>query len=223
VLISQNKAMQAQRGSARTMLGIKPGGMALNALLFHALWVVCVVATESQTLLALGIVIVLHQLFFVSMKREWLLIALVSIIGISLDNLILNTQIIQFNTGTSEAPVHFIGRIPLWLACLWVGFSMTLMHGFYWLATKPFLSAALGLLVVPVTYYTGARLSDAVIVGPTWHYLLREGLLWAAVLPLSMQLATLIELSNSPASFKAIGIQRLQLLRSTLTKKRASS
>jgi hypothetical protein len=42
-------------------------------------------------------------------------------------------------------------------------------------------------------------------------------------LPLSMQLAKLIELSNSPASFKAIGIQRLQLLRSTLTKKRASS
>ena len=180
----------------------KAGPLWMNALLFHGFWLVCVLGNEWQAVIALFAWGVIHHRYFIFARREWIVIAVVSVSGIALDNAILGPRLIQFDPGQIDNPRHFVGRIPLWLALLWVGFSMTLMHCFYWLSKKLALAALLGFFVVPLSYYTGAQLSDATIADPTWRYFLSEGLLWAILLPAGLQLAKVLDNAHHWARLK---------------------
>lgn len=195
----------------RARKGKKAGPLWLNALLFHGFWLVCVLGSEWLSVIALFVWGFIHHRYFIFAKREWVVIAMVSASGIALDNAILGPALIHFNPGQIDNPLHFIGRIPFWLALLWVGFSMTIMHCFYWLADRLALASILGLLVVPVSYYTGAQLSDATIVTPSWRYVLSEGILWAILLPAGLQFAKIIDNEHHWAMLKKhFPLSRLQ-------------
>ena len=71
---------------------------------------------------------------------------------------------------------------PLWMFCLWLAFSATVMHSLRWLQNHIYLSAILGLSVVPISYYLGAKISGSSISSPVYLSLLAEGVVWSIIL-----------------------------------------
>lgn len=77
------------------------------------------------------------------------------------------------------------GVAPVWIASLWVGFTLTLNHSMARLRQLPWAAAALGLVGGPLAYWTAAGAFEAVSFGASPAVVLAAlAVGWAAVLPL---------------------------------------
>lgn len=95
-----------------------------------------------------------------------------------------NTGMITFNAKDPE---------PLWLACLWLGFSTLLFHGLQWLRKLPLpIIALLGAILGPTTYWTGALLSNNTLPSGLTAFIISYATAWAILLPLFTQLPRLL-------------------------------
>ncbi len=168
----------------------KPWRLWLNGLLFHVVWLLCVTSSELLAVMGMVVFVILHHRTAISSNNEWVFVAVLATLGILADSTIASLNLITYATSQPDSTVHFIGHIPLWLAILWVAFSMTLHHSFFALARYPLLSVACGLFLAPLSYYSGALLSGATINVPLWRFLAVEGLLWATLLPVALNVAT---------------------------------
>jgi hypothetical protein len=89
---------------------------------------------------------------------------------------------------------------PLWFTALWVNFACVWPLSFAWLASRPTLAAALGLLAGPASYYGGAALGSMELGQPIERSLPLIGLAWAASMAVWCRVATRINLfDSSPA------------------------
>ena len=151
----------------------------INAIVFQLGWFGCILGGDSLALPLLFVLLIFHYAFMVSQSAEWLLIAVVTLLGFIVDSFLTFFNVFQFSSVS-------LGPIPIWLICLWCVFSTSLCHSLSWLRDKLILASLLGSIFGPISYLAGSKMADVVIVEPTIHSLLLIGLCWAILFPLMM-------------------------------------
>ena len=159
----------------------------LNAFGFQTAWWACIAGVGHGLeipALVYGLVLAsLHVAFATKPWQEVQLAAIALALGIAIDTLLQATSVIQFY-GWSLA---FLS--PFWLWLLWVLFAMTLNTSLALLQTKPlWLSALLGLVFGPLTYYAGAQLGAASFESSLIH-IGALALSWMVALPFLVYMA----------------------------------
>lgn len=119
--------------------------------------------------------LLIHASGFVTLRREWLLIACVSGMGCSIDSLLFYSGVLLNDDGSM--------LMPLWLACVWVMFSMTLCHLFSWLHNRLLLAACLGAVSGPLSYLGGSHWAPVSFAEPLWLSLAVMSCIWLLLFP----------------------------------------
>ncbi len=151
----------------------------INFSLFQAGWFICVLTGDIAAAIFTCIAVALHRLIFQPTICEWRLIAIFSTCGICWDSLLVYFEIIQ-------TPSRIF---PLWLACLWILFSTTLLHGFTFLHNRLWLASILAAVLAPLTYLAGTKLTTVSIAEPYHHALLFMACGWSLLFPAGLYAA----------------------------------
>ena len=158
-----------------------------NALWFQGLWFCAVLGRDW--LLPLTVVLLALHLFLVGDKRRELRrFACVGGLGIAVDAVLSGAGIYQFAGGV---------LVPVWLVCLWLGFSAALSRSLVYFSDKLPLAAVAGGLVFPVNYWAGERLGAVEFSLRLPATLLIIALTWAVMLPLLYRLSAVISATGS--------------------------
>jgi hypothetical protein len=157
----------------------------LNGILFNVSWF-CIVASESAVLAPL--VAALHLIVHFSLVGRGLpevgLVAVVTVIGVVLDNLLFRAGV--FNVGGAYASP------PLWITSLWPVLATTLMHAFRTLQSRPVLAILFGAVGGALSYTAGTSLTAVRFFDPVLGPLVL-GALWAMLFPLLLAMAAYTE------------------------------
>ena len=153
-------------------------GKIVNALLFQAGWLGCVLGGNVAAVAALLVILLVHTLFFVNTQREWLVVIAFSLSGIMVDSLLVYTGIFQTTSVFA----------PLWLMCLWIILSITLCHSLSWLQHRLLLASVISAVAGPFSYWAGSRFVE-ISLQPLPEALFILAAIWAVLLPAGLLLA----------------------------------
>ncbi|MBA6256399.1 MULTISPECIES: DUF2878 domain-containing protein [unclassified Colwellia] len=121
--------------------------MLINLIGFNVSWFGLVY--WGNNFIPVAFLLLLAHLFFQSKNyKEFLLIVVVSVIGISVDSLLQQLALFIF-----LEPSH----IPFWLMMLWASFAATICHSLNFLASSKMLQLAVGGLISPLSYIAGYK------------------------------------------------------------------
>ena len=148
----------------------------INAGLFQLGWFACVLGGNSLWLLLAGGALLAHLLWISRSLAQVRLIAVVCVLGSTVDGLLLNAGVFAFK----QAGV----LIPFWLVLLWALLAITLNHCLAWTAKPLWRAILLGAIGGPLSYYAGQRLGAVQFPMGLWPTLLGLSLLWAGLFPL---------------------------------------
>ena len=148
----------------------------INAGLFQLGWFACVLGGNSLWLLLAGGALLAHLLWVSRSLAQVRLIAVVCVLGSTVDNLLLNAGVFAF-----KQPGVLI---PFWLVLLWALLAITLNHCLAWTAKPLWRAILLGAIGGPLSYYAGQRLGAVQFPLGLWPTLLGLSLLWAGLFPL---------------------------------------
>ncbi|UXL37868.1 MULTISPECIES: DUF2878 domain-containing protein [Pseudomonas] len=148
----------------------------INAGLFQLGWFACVLGGNSLWLLLAGGALLAHLLWISRSLAQVRLIAVVCVLGSTVDGLLLNAGVFAFK----QAGV----LIPFWLVLLWALLAITLNHCLAWTAKPLWRAILLGAIGGPLSYYAGQRLGAVQFPLGLWPTLLGLSLLWAGLFPL---------------------------------------
>ncbi len=146
--------------------------MLLNAALFQAGWLLCVLERGPLALIATALILAVHGRWVCQNPREWWLILGLGAFGTALDFLLLQAGVFRFEG--HDFP-------PFWLTAMWLLFASTLNHSLRWLQARWWLAALCGAIAAPLSYMAGARLGALEIDTARLPLL---ALAWALLLPL---------------------------------------
>ena len=124
----------------------------LNVAIYQLVWFVAVMGGESLVWLALVLILV-HFVLTPLPKTDFVLVALVLIIGMLVDGTLRQTGFFIF------AEDRF--PIPLWLGCVWIALATLFNHSLHWLKERLVLAGLLGVFGGPIAYLAGGRLGAA--------------------------------------------------------------
>ncbi|MDP4788886.1 MAG: DUF2878 domain-containing protein [Haliea sp.] len=144
-----------------------------NALWFQGTWFCAVLGQNELLAVTLGL-IGLHFALVPKRLRELRQLALLGGIGMAIDAGLSALGVFQFTGGV---------LLPLWLCGLWLAFATTLGRSLAFFASRPWLAALAGGLVLPFNYYAGSRLGAVEFGWPLWQSLLIMAVIWAVMLP----------------------------------------
>ncbi|MFH6565319.1 DUF2878 domain-containing protein [Pseudomonas kulmbachensis] len=148
----------------------------INAGLFQLGWFACVLGGNSLWLLLAGGALLAHLLWISRSLAQVRLIAVVCVLGSTVDSLLLNAGVFAF-----KQPGVLI---PFWLVLLWALLAITLNHCLAWTAKPLWRAILLGAIGGPLSYYAGQRLGAVQFPMGLWPTLLGLSLLWAGLFPL---------------------------------------
>ena len=158
-----------------------------NAIWFQGLWFCAVLGRDWLLPLAV-VLLAVHLVLVGDKRRELMRFACVGGLGIAVDAVLSGTGIYHFAGGV---------LIPVWLVCLWLGFSAALSRSLIYLSDKLLLAAVAGGLVFPVNYWAGERLGAVEFGLRLPSTLLIIALTWAVMLPLLYRLSAVISVTGS--------------------------
>ena len=148
----------------------------INAGVFQHGWFACVLGGNSLWLLLAGGALLAHLLWISRSLAQVRLIAVVCVLGSTVDSLLLNAGVFAF-----KQPGVLI---PFWLVLLWALLAITLNHCLAWTAKPLWRAILLGAIGGPLSYYAGQRLGAVQFPMGLWPTLLGLSLLWAGLFPL---------------------------------------
>lgn len=148
-----------------------------NALGFQLSWLICVQGHSAYALAAALLFVGLNQwLLRLTHSAMAVKLFVFSIIGYLGDGLLADL----FNVTYYQ---HLGVFAPLWLLALWIAFAMTLNDSMKWIFSSAYITAAVGLLLVPLSYIAGITLSGSYFNDANHlEFLAAEGVWWAAIL-----------------------------------------
>jgi hypothetical protein len=154
----------------------------LNALGFQAGWWACIASVarglEVEAIVFCLFLIGIHLRFSKSPQLEAKIGLVALLLGILLDSGLQYFSIIDFY-GWALGPLS-----PFWIWTLWVMFALTLNSSLAFLKKQSLIiSACLGLVFGPMTYFAGAKLGAADLDASISH-LLSLGVAWMLAMPL---------------------------------------
>ena len=158
-----------------------------NALWFQGLWFTTVLGREGLLPLAAAL-LALHLVLVGDKRRELMRFAGVGALGIAVDAVLSGAGIYQFAGGV---------LVPMWLVCLWLGFSAALARSLAYLSDKLLWAAGAGAVVFPLNYWAGERLGAVEFGLPLPATLVIVGLTWAVMLPVLYLLSSAIATAGS--------------------------
>ncbi len=162
--------------------------LALNIAVFYAGWfgsVMAAAAGRDWLALAAALAVVLVHLVVTPRPfAELKLIIAAAVIG-----LVAEGMLITFGFASYTMPNSFAVLPPLWLVAIWMAFATTMNVSLGWLKNHVPLSAVLGFLMAPPSYFAGQKLGGIVLAEPHVISLAAIGLVWAGAFPLLVVLA----------------------------------
>ena len=164
-------------------------GKVINFVLFQVCWIACVwgaaVGAWWLGVVAVTIFASLELARSPARGRELLLIAVLAVIGFTIDTGYVVSGLLEY-----ASPVPSAAVAPAWIVALWVSFGLTLNRSLAWLAGRHWLSAICGLVGGPLAYWIAIDTWGAgVFLAPRWQALMVIGVAWALATPLLVDLA----------------------------------
>ena len=156
----------------------------LNIILFQLGWFVCIWGGNAYAIAYTTAALLIHHFFVIQHERvrEWAFINVVTVTGALWD------AVVVFGSWINYTKTDILG-IPVWLVCLWMLFATTLRHSLVWLQRNTILTALLGLIFGPLSYWAGTQWGGAHMSEPTTTALLVIGLGWFFLLPCYAKIA----------------------------------
>jgi hypothetical protein len=163
--------------------GLRAGLVAF--VIFEAAWVACVVGAArgwaGTGVAVVAVVVLLHLAVTARRRLELALIAAAVAVGLVWDSLLIQAGWVHY---ASPGPVPEIA--PTWILALWALLAITLSGPLQTLQRRPLVSALLGAVGGPLSYW-GAQRLGACVLSPQALPVLALG--WAVLLPSLLALA----------------------------------
>lgn len=159
----------------------------INALVFQAGWLCCVLAGANHlpwlgTLTAL-LIVACHVTHAKDARKELSLILIAGGIGVAWDSLLVYAGWLQYPSG-----ILIEGTAPHWIVAMWLLFATTLNVSLKWLKQRLLLAGVLGAISGPAAYLAGWKLGGVQMPDPV----IAMGVLgfgWALFMPLLVTLS----------------------------------
>lgn len=146
----------------------------INAVLFQALWLSCVIGAGAlglHWLAILAFALLSAALFWSPARGSDLTVAATALVaGLAADNLWAHLGILDFSN-TSLA--------PYWIGLLWFGMGLTINHSLSWFRDRRYLGPLIVGCFAPVTYFSGERFGAVTV--PAIEPMLLISLSWVAI------------------------------------------
>jgi hypothetical protein len=176
----------------------------INALLFQAGWLCCVLAGANHlpwlgTLTAL-LIVGWHLGNATDARKELTLILIAGAIGALWDSALVYAGWLVYPSGTLLE-----GTAPHWIVAMWLLFATTLNVSLRWLKQRMLPAAVLGAIAGPAAYYAGYKLGGVQIpdIGTAMSSL---ALGWALFMPLLLVLSNRLDgMKPAPAQAEPAG------------------
>jgi len=159
----------------------------VNFILYEIGWFACVIGAAKQ-MPWLGVVVMLaivawHLLQAKQPKREWALLLIVLVIGGTFDQILLNHQLISY-----ESHGWMTNIVPVWILALWAEFVTILNVSLRWMHGRWLLAVLFGAIGGPLAYMGAAKLGAVTLnLMPASYIALSLG--WAILTPLMLRLS----------------------------------
>ncbi|QPG04380.1 DUF2878 domain-containing protein [Salinimonas marina] len=163
----------------------------VNFVWFQSIWVLAIF-TQYQFWWALAVLLVVFFLMTSQPRLDAVCMLLVVALGTLVDSALTLTGMFAFS-----GPVYGV-PIPLWLVALWAGFSLTLGHSLNYLQGRPGISALLGVIFGPLSYWAGARFGAVDFPNSLIFTLIILAVVWGLLFPLCMYVYKICQTRLSP-------------------------
>ena len=163
----------------------------INFIWFQCIWGLAIF-TQYQFWWAIAGLLVGFFLVCRQPRLDATCMVIIVVVGTAVDSILTLTGIFAFS-----GPVYAV-PIPLWLIGLWAGFSLTLGHSLNYLQGRPGLSALLGVIFGPLSYWAGARFGAVDFPNSVVFTLIVLALIWGVLFPLCMYVCKLCQTRLSP-------------------------
>ena len=178
-------------GTTASALGPAPAptltALIVNFILFQLAWFACVVAAARGSswlgVLVALVVAAVHVMRSRRPRAEIQLLVLTTGIGVAWESAVLSTGWIHY---AGSWPATWLA--PDWIIAMWTLFGTLLNVSLRWLRGRWLLAVVFGLVGGPLAYYGGVKLGAVFLLQPTYALLL-QGLGWAVLTPLLVQVA----------------------------------
>lgn len=152
----------------------------INAIVAQTAWWICVLAAKSSPLViplaATLFVIAVHFAWIATnWRRDLTILIIFTIYGSALDSILIQQGIYILPDGGQWAPI--------WLISLWSIYATNLEYSLKWVASRPWLGAALGAFFGPVSYAAGSTFGILILREPKWQSIAVSSVMWALSTP----------------------------------------
>ncbi len=161
-------------GRSLVNVSMSPGRFRLvNFAVFQSIWFIAIFYQQAGAPLCV-LLLLLHFLLSPTPWLDFRTTAGGILCGVLLDYSLMLSGMYQFADG----------RFPLWLACIWIAFVLSLRHSLAWLAPRPwFVQALLGSVCGTLSYLSGERLGAVSFGLPLLPTLVVLACVWAIMVP----------------------------------------
>ena len=146
----------------------------VNAVLFQALWLSCVIGAGALGLHWLAILafgLLSAALIWSPVRGSDLTVAAIALVaGLAADNLWAILGILDFSNSALA---------PYWIGLLWFGMGLTINHSLSWFRDRRYLGPVIVGCFAPVTYFSGERFGAVSV--PAIEPMLLVSLSWVAI------------------------------------------
>lgn len=164
----------------------------VNFIFYEIGWFACVIGAAKQ-MPWLGVavvfaVVIWHLIQANQPKRELALLLIVLVIGGTFDQILLNHQLISYEShGWMNNPqMNFI--VPVWILALWAEFVTILNVSLRWMRDRWLIAVLFGAIGGPLAYMGAAKLGAVTLnMIPASYIALSIG--WAILTPLILRLS----------------------------------
>ncbi len=153
--------------------------MLLNFIILCAVFAGCVIF--GNVFAPVVIVWAVAHLIRMNSLAELNLVLFVVAVGGTVDNILMHSGFIQFNSHSDIA--HHTSVIPLWSWMIWLGFGLTLNHALKFLSSSIWLQLSFGAIIPPLGYLFGERTGALTFETSFEATLISFGIIWMVLTP----------------------------------------
>ena len=161
----------------------------INIAGFYTCWWLSIYGASQESYflgpISLLIYMIIHFIFLTENKVEYRYILICSILAFLFDTFLLNLNLIEYRGFLSEN----YQIAPLWVACLWISFSLSIFHSFKILQKKYKQSMFLGVLSGPFIYYSLSKIGIITLLYSSVSILILISISWMFIIPFYVFLA----------------------------------
>ncbi len=159
----------------------------INFILYQIGWFACVIGAAKQMpwlgVLVVLLIVIWHLIQANEPERELALLLIVLVIGGTFDQIMLNHQLISYESHGWMANI-----VPVWILALWAEFVTILNVSLRWMRGRWLIAVLFGAIGGPLAYMGAAKLGAVTLnIMPNSYIALSIG--WAILTPLILRLA----------------------------------